>query len=237
MTRILGLTALALVVSGVLTLAWSGGGVEELLAEGRSAHSRGRLDEAAFTYRQAVMRDPFHADADFHVGVALYQLGKTKEAAGTLRRSLSKGSKDPMAQVMLALATSDVGESTEAYHQAILMEPSYGAADFDPDTVLLRRGLLPAKALRSDADAKRFASFSDAPSPPGQAIPSGDAPAADAEGRRLESEGRLYDAVAAYRRATSLAPDVPSYHRHLASALSALAAAENAKADSLTPKP
>ena len=154
-------TRRVLLAAGVICCLGSGAAwaneAQDLLQEGRSQHAQGRLTEAAFDYRMALHSDLFAAEPHLDLGAALYQLGRSTEAADELRQCIKAGSRDPLAQMMLALAGSDPAESREAYRLAVQGEPAYGAQGFDPDEVLLKRSLLSKKAPRSPKDSLRWA--------------------------------------------------------------------------------
>lgn len=118
---------------------------ERLTAEALAHQGAGRLGEAAESYAQALMRDPFAAGANANKGVMMHMAGRREAAISCYRRSLIR---TPNASVAANLATAlrelrRFDEADTALAQALATAPA--DINFLYDLALLRRdqGRLP----------------------------------------------------------------------------------------------
>ena len=112
---------------------------ERLTTQGLAHQGAGRLGEAAESYAQALMRDPFAASANANKGVMMHLAGRREAAISCYRRSLIR---TPGASVAANLATAlrevrRFDEADTALAQALATAPA--DMNFLYDLALLRR--------------------------------------------------------------------------------------------------
>lgn len=102
-----------------------------------------RLDEAAGSYRRALVLDPDYAEAHTNLGSVLLAQGKSDEAAESYRHALAikPGLVEAHSNLGNALkAQGKLEEAIESYHRAIDLDPRYADAYFNLGNVLQVQG-------------------------------------------------------------------------------------------------
>ena len=164
---------------------------------------QGKLEEAIAEFRAAIRINPHDADAHFHLGDALNGQGKLEEAIAEFRAAIRFDPRDAEAHNQLKIALEKWGERNEAiaeYRPAIKTRSPASAFAAIGATLLRclgfgkRRGQQPADA---DAHYNR--------------------------GITLAEQGKLDEAVAEFRSAIRLQPELVGAHIGLANALGEMA--------------
>lgn len=120
------------------------------LAHGRAHQSAQRPVDAMLCYRRAVREDPQGADAHFHLGEVLWQLGKMKEAISAWQHATTAHPEGLAAQFALAEASLALNDLAQAEIAAIhAVELSAEA----PRAMLILATARLARASNVDADA------------------------------------------------------------------------------------
>jgi len=99
-----------------------------LLQQGYSAHRQGRLDEAIKHYRQVLAQDPAHAEANYALGLALYDLARYPESLACFKAAADRNASYPEAHYGLALVEKALGNYDQAFnhlHHAQRLRPDY----------------------------------------------------------------------------------------------------------------
>ena len=169
-----------------------------------------RLAEAVACFRTAVDLGPGDPEAHIHLGIALKEQWGLEEAVACFRRAIELRPDAPRAHYNLGNAVREQGlpdEAAACYRRALALQPDYDEARRNLDHVL--------------------GSLGEVLGEPGQ--PGGGRVAAEPEpvdgqahnnlGIALQAQGRLDQAVAAYRQAVALDPDLAEAHNNLGTAL------------------
>ena len=107
---------------------------EALLKDAVAHHQAGRLAEAEALYRQALVLDPEHADANHLLGVIALQTGAFEAAVDLIGKSVGINPDFAEAHCNLGVALMKLdraGEATESYRRAIEINPDYAEAHFN----------------------------------------------------------------------------------------------------------
>ena len=99
-----------------------------LLQQAYSAHNQGQLEQAMTYYRQVLAQDPAHAEANYGLGLALYDLARYPEAHARFEAAARRKSPYPEAHFGLALVAKAVGNYDQAIqhlHHARALRPDY----------------------------------------------------------------------------------------------------------------
>ena len=109
-------------------------------------------EEAVKDYEVAVIRNPYHFEALYNMGLAQLKLGRWEGALGTFTRAVPLSSRARKARTLYnaGVASSKLGQRREAkklFEQAIsnkpdYLKPRYGLADLEPHT---KAGLINAR--------------------------------------------------------------------------------------------
>src|SRR5262245_31960350 len=103
----------------------------EAVAEARSLHQCGRLDEAIAIYDALLRRDPDHAEALHLRGVAAHQRGDHARAVELIGRAVALAPDEPAYLCNLADAERGLGRLADAEahcRAALAVRPDYPAA-------------------------------------------------------------------------------------------------------------
>ena len=68
-----------------------------LLQQAYSAHTQGRLEQAIAHYRQVLAQDSTHAEANYGLGLALYDLARYPESRDRFKAAVDRNSSYPEA--------------------------------------------------------------------------------------------------------------------------------------------
>lgn len=101
------------------------------------------IDEAIRAYREAVRRDPAHADAHVNLGRLLHERGEVAAAARHYRKAAELRPGDATAAYDLGVALQDLGrfeEAAEVYGAAIELAPGHADTYFNLSAVCERLG-------------------------------------------------------------------------------------------------
>jgi len=99
-----------------------------LLQQAYHAHNQGRLDQAITQYQQVLAQDPSHAEANYGLGLALYDLSRYPEAYARFKMAADRNASFPEAFYGLALVEKALGNYDQAFdrlHQAQRLRPDY----------------------------------------------------------------------------------------------------------------
>ena len=178
-----------------------------LLNAGNALGRRGRLEEAAASFRRALELQPEFAEAHNNFGDLLLELARFDEAAASFRRAIAIRPQYAAAYANLGKALLRLGDaqaSAESCRRALELQPEFAEAHNSLGNAL-------AYLARFDA---AIAAFRRA-----LAISPDFAEAHANLGNALRSIGWLDEAVAHYRRALSIDPEFVSVYGELATSL------------------
>src|SRR5574341_341130 len=170
-------------------------GTHRRVEQGLQHHGAGRLREAEALYRQALAEDPQNIDALHFLGVIALQHGDHAQAVVLISQALSGNAANPPALNNLGLALAAQGkrrEAVSAWLDALALQP-----DFQDAQRNLKGNLSAGGALQRDAASDAYFN----------------------QGNAYKEEGRLEEAIASYRKAVAMAPDLPAAHINRGSAL------------------
>lgn len=171
-------------------------------------HQEGRLDDAEGGYRQAIVRDPAHADAWHLMGVVALQRNAFAEAVERIEKAIAIAPDACAYHNSLADALSRMdgraGDSEKHYRRAVAIKPDYFQAYYNLGNLLRRQG------KRDEALANYRRALELAPDFP---------EAANNVGALLAEAGRLDEALAVYRDASKRHPNHPGIHNNLGNVL------------------
>ena len=190
--------------------------VEDLIRAGLAEHRAGRPQVAAARYRQALARDPNHADALHLLGLIQHQLGQSAAAAELIDRAVHVRPNLPPFWVNLAAVRVALGQddrAADALTAAVRLDPAHADAHAHLAAVLTRLARLP-QAVAAWDDRLRLR--------PGDA---------DAHFQRGLLLWRLFQwgpSAAAFERALAIKPDHHEARRNLAGTLNALRRTDDA---------
>ena len=124
--------------------AQAGKAAEAHFHRGEALHARGRLAEAAASYRQCLALAPNFAPAHNNLAMALHALGRPEEALAGAGRALAIDPSFALAHSMRGIALQTLGRTEEAvasFRQALALQPSLAAARNNLGTALMAQGL------------------------------------------------------------------------------------------------
>ena len=101
---------------------------DRYLAAALERHKKGDLRFAYETYRQVLAQHPQHPTALHYLGLVAQQMGRSTEAVGLLRRSISLDASDPRAHNHLAqvlLAQNAIEEAIACFEEALRVDPNH----------------------------------------------------------------------------------------------------------------
>ena len=99
-----------------------------LLQQAYSAHTQGRLEQAIAHYKQVLAQDSTHAEANYGLGLALYDLARYPESRDRFKAAVDRNSSYPEAHYGLALVEKALGNFDQAFshlHHAQHLRPDY----------------------------------------------------------------------------------------------------------------
>jgi Flp pilus assembly protein TadD len=169
-------------------------------------HQAGQLHDAEQLYRQILAREPNHADAMHHLGMAAGQAGRNDIAVELIGRAIAIKPDYPEALNNFGNALKGSGQLDEAiaaYRQAIALRPSH------PDAHGNLGSALNAKGQHDEAIAAYGRAIALSSSNPVTYYNLGNA---------LKDKGQLDEAMAAYRRAIALKPNYAEAHFNIGTA-------------------
>ncbi len=214
---------------------------------------RGRLDEAAAHYREAMRLNPGYPEAYNNFGNVLAQKGMWDEAAAAYAGALHARPSFAAAEKNWGKAMSDAGRLGDAelhFRNALRIQPDYADARYGLANALANSGRLSAAvaeygaALKLQPDSPEVhANLGLALAELGlwtEALPQiaeairlrpGYAEAHAYYGYALAGAGRLAQAIDEYREALRVGPDNPDVHFQIGSILTRLGRPDEAKAE------
>jgi len=165
----------------------------------------GRSAEAVAEYKRALAVDPNHAKSHNNLALALVELGQLEEAAGHFEKSLEI---EPRAEIYsdLGFTMARLGKSEEAranYQKALALDPNCASAHFNLAVAFVQAG-----------------KFGEAESHYRQALAG--KPTAETHnglGYVLAQQGRADEALAEFRKAIEVNPNLTPAYNNLADAL------------------
>jgi tetratricopeptide (TPR) repeat protein len=181
------------------------------LAEAKSLHRSGRLQEAERLYREIVDADPQHHEALYFLAVACDALDKPSEAIEFLERLVATRPDHPEARNLLGALLAGHGRVEQAiphFAAACRLKPEWNVPKDNLQSAQAeshnQQGLsLAAQGKLDLAAAAHRAALAIRP----------DDPAAHGNlGNILQRQGRLDEAAASYRRMLAVAPRVAEAH-------------------------
>lgn len=214
--------------------------MSKAIARALQHHGAGRLQEAEALYRQVLAEDPGNIDALHFLGVIAYQRGDAGEAVQLISEALALKSANAPAHNNLGLALAAQGKAVQAvaaFLDALALQPDYADAFCNLAHALKARGrvqralgcyrralsLMPESAPPYAAVKRTVEELAQqAPRPAPETALTREDDEADEHVRRANTfreQGRVDEAIAAYRRALLLAPDLTEAHVNLGSAL------------------
>ena len=211
--------------------------LRSLLARASEALRAGRPDAAEALYRDALAREPDHAEATHFLGIAKLHAGRTDEGLAALKRSLALDPGQPMYALNAGLALSQAGHAEEAervLRDAIAVAPGAAPLHNALGALLQKRGALHAARLALEQAARLAPGDDTAHNNLGYVLlQCGDAEAAERalrEARRVNpsnamacnnlgnallAQGDVAGAEASYRAAIAVAPAFGGAHYNL----------------------
>lgn len=99
-----------------------------LLQQAYNAYNQGRLDQAIAHYRQVLTQDPSHAEANYGLGLAFYDLTRYPEAHARFKMATDRNASFPEAFYGLALVEKALGNYDQAFshlYHAQRLRPDY----------------------------------------------------------------------------------------------------------------
>jgi tetratricopeptide (TPR) repeat protein len=167
--------------------------LKALLQQAIASHKAGQHAAAAKAYQAVIGVEPGHAEANHNLGVLMVQAGRIAEGLAHLERALKANPNAALHYLSYARGLLAAGKPKEA--EAVLGRGR-------------QRGLADKRfeALQSQIAA--------------QTIVPDDPAALDQLGTALLAEGKVEDAILAYRKALTIAPDFADAHYHLGWVLS-----------------
>ncbi len=177
---------------------------------------RGRNEDAAAYFAEAVRLKPEYAMAQCNLGVALERLGRFEESMARYREALRIDPQDVSARMNLANLLAVLGETDKAaqsYREVLRIQPDLTAARINLGALLRKLGkrdqAIEQFTLALQTDPLLVKAWVNL-------------------GIVLQERGRLEDAVTAYRRALALGPKVVMARLNLGAALRDLGRREEA---------
>lgn len=181
--------------------------VQAIFGEAFRLHQSGRLAEAEQLYRQALARDPRHADSLHLLGVLAYQAGRLADAVELIGQAIRLKDNVAFYHNNLGLALKDQGKRSaamERFERALALQPDYPEAQINLGNILMDEG----RAEKAAAWFRRALALQ--PNYP---------EAQNNLGNALKELGRLEEALASYQRAATLRPNYPEANNNLGNAL------------------
>ena len=181
--------------------------VQAIFAEAFRLHQAGRLAEAEQLYRQALARDPRHADSLHLLGVLAYQAGRHADAVALIGQAIRLKDNVAFYHNNLGLALKDQGKhgaAMERFERALALQPAYPEAQINLGNALMEEG------RPEDAATWYRRALALQPNYP---------EAQNNLGNALKELGRLEEALASYQRAATLRPNYPEANNNLGNAL------------------
>ncbi len=163
----------------------------------------GQLDEAAASYRRAILAEPDYAAAHYNLGNILAGKGRLNEAEASFRRALQIKPDDEETHYNLGNTLRELGRLNEAeasYRRALQLKPDFASVYNNLGNTL--------QALDRPDEAE--ASYRRA-----LQLKPDFVEAYSNLGHTLKSLGRLGEAEASYRRALEIKPDYAKLHGSL----------------------
>ncbi|WP_130469812.1 tetratricopeptide repeat protein [Candidatus Magnetaquicoccus inordinatus] len=172
----------------------TGDPVANLIRQGLQYHHSGSLAEAERCYRQALHKQPKHADALHLLGFLLSQQGQLSEAKELINKAIAADSKQPLFWNNLGLVLRQEGkleEAEQAFRQALHLQPKHVIALCSlADLRSLQQQRAEAISLYRQAltwQENLFEAHSNL-------------------GNLLQEEGQLEEAIACYQQALAIEP-------------------------------
>jgi aspartate beta-hydroxylase len=103
-------------------------GIEPLMRQAIELNRAGRMDDAYRIWERVLVLDPEHADALYHVGHRLLQIGKTEEAKSFFERALVRASGAPLVHLALAQVANKLGQTDDelaALNRVLSLDPYF----------------------------------------------------------------------------------------------------------------
>jgi aspartate beta-hydroxylase len=103
-------------------------GTEPLLRQAIELNRAGRLEESHRVWEQILALDPDHADALYHLGHRLLQIGRTEEAKSYFERALVRAAGAPLVHLALAQTANKLGKAGDelaAINRVLGLDPYF----------------------------------------------------------------------------------------------------------------
>jgi aspartate beta-hydroxylase len=103
-------------------------GTEPLMRQAIELNRAGRMEESYGVWERALALDPDHADALYHLGHRLLQIGKPEEAQVYFERALLRASGAPLVHLALAQAANQLGKTDAeltALNRVLSLDPYF----------------------------------------------------------------------------------------------------------------
>jgi predicted O-linked N-acetylglucosamine transferase (SPINDLY family) len=182
-------------------------GIADLLGAGLTHHKAGRLPEAEACYRQVLVVNPDHADANNLLGAIAIQVGRADLAVELIGRAIRQNGHSPGYFSNLGTALRGLGrfdEAVTAYRRVVGITPNEAEAHYNLATALFDRGDLD-ESIATYRHAIRIS-------------PDFVEPYCDL-GIALRVQRKLDESIAAYRQAIRIKPNFAEAHCGLGVAL------------------
>lgn len=183
------------------------GRLRSWLDAGLTAHREGDIHRAIAAYRQALVVGPENADTLNLLGTGLLQVGETAEAVSFLERATRKQKNNPRLLANLAqcyIALNRYGEACETFRKASRIEPQQVQFQLGVATALALQGQLSEAQAQLQRLAARF---------PASALVWFNL------GNVMRDQKRPEQAIAAYRRALEMDPQLIDARNSIGSVL------------------
>jgi aspartate beta-hydroxylase len=103
-------------------------GTEPLMRQAIELNRAGRIEESYVVWERMLALDPDHADALYHLGQRLLQMGKIEEARVFFERALIRASGAPLVHLALAQTANKLGNSDDelaALNRVLNIDPYF----------------------------------------------------------------------------------------------------------------
>ncbi len=181
--------------------------LEQQILSGLSHHQAGRLSEAEKIYRQALEREPNHAEALHLLGMVAAQSGQLEAAAELIQRAIAQCPGNPVYHGNLGKVLEGMGRLNEAiasYRQGIALRSDLAELHNNLGNALTMIGDYQAAAAACGEAIRLRPTFAGAHYNLGIA---------------LKNMGRIDEAVSAYRQAIRLQPTYAEAYNNLGNVL------------------
>ncbi|MDC1194859.1 tetratricopeptide repeat protein, partial [Pseudomonadota bacterium] len=174
---------------------------------GASTLQMGRLDDAIWAYKNAILLNPNHSDSYFNLGNILRDQGRMEEAIEAYNKCILFKPNDVDVFFTLGNILKDQGkldEAVKAFKKCILLKPNYAAAYSNMGNALKDQGKLDEALEAQKKSIELMPNYADD---------------YNNLGITLQCQGKLDKAIDAYKKALLLKPDYALAYSNMGNSL------------------